>query len=70
MQVPQGREIFGAMTVRENLEMGASTQNDLRSIENDIEEMLNLFLRCGRSNLARLGRCAAASNNSSRSAEH
>jgi branched-chain amino acid transport system ATP-binding protein len=43
MQVPQGREIFGAMTVRENLQMGASTRNDRRSIEDDIEEMLNLF---------------------------
>lgn len=40
--VPQGRCNFPAMTVRENLEMGAFTRND-EKIENDIQEVMDKF---------------------------
>lgn len=42
-QVPQGREVFATMTVRENLEMGAATRRDRAEIEGAIEEMYALF---------------------------
>ncbi len=41
-QVPEGRRIFGGMTVRENLEMGAFHRNK-QNAEIDIERMFNLF---------------------------
>ena len=34
--VPEGREIFSAMTVEENLRMGAFTRTDPKSIESDL----------------------------------
>ncbi len=40
--VPQGRCNFPAMTVRENLEMGAFTRNDDK-VESDIEEVMVKF---------------------------
>ena len=40
--VPQGRCNFPAMTVRENLEMGAFTRND-EKIENDIQKVMDKF---------------------------
>jgi branched-chain amino acid transport system ATP-binding protein len=42
-QVPQGREIFVTMTVRENLELGAATRRDKDAIRADIEEMFVMF---------------------------
>ncbi len=42
-QVPQGREIFASMTVRENLELGAATRSDKDVIRADIEEMFAMF---------------------------
>jgi len=47
IQIPEGRKIFGPLTVRENLEMGAYTQNDRSQIERDIEEMFTRFPRLG-----------------------
>jgi branched-chain amino acid transport system ATP-binding protein len=41
-QVPEGRRIFGRMTVRENLEMGGFSRNG-KEIEEDIRRMLAMF---------------------------
>ena len=43
VQVPQGREVFATMTVRENLELGATTRKGKNAINEDIEEILDLF---------------------------
>jgi branched-chain amino acid transport system ATP-binding protein len=43
VQVPQGREVWGSMSVAENLELGAITRNGRAAIRNDIEEMFELF---------------------------
>jgi branched-chain amino acid transport system ATP-binding protein len=44
-QVPQGREVFAAMTVAENLEMGAFTRRDRDGVRRDAERVLALFPR-------------------------
>ena len=44
VQVPEGRRVFGRMTVTENLEMGAFTRNT-RSLAQDIEQVFVLFPR-------------------------
>ena len=43
-QSPEGRRIFGRMTVRENLQMGASLDN-LKYFDEDVQEMFTLFPR-------------------------
>jgi branched-chain amino acid transport system ATP-binding protein len=43
VQVPQGREVFATMTVRANLELGASTRDDKAAIRADIEEWFAMF---------------------------
>lgn len=43
-QSPEGRRIFGRMTVRENLQMGASLDN-LKYFDEDLEEVFKLFPR-------------------------
>jgi branched-chain amino acid transport system ATP-binding protein len=45
IQVPQGREVFAAMTVRDNLEMGAATRRDAAGIRRDLDEVFELFPR-------------------------
>jgi branched-chain amino acid transport system ATP-binding protein len=45
VQVPEGRRIFGKLTVRENLEMGAFTRNDRAGIAEDKNKMITLFPR-------------------------
>jgi branched-chain amino acid transport system ATP-binding protein len=44
-QVPEGRKIFATLTVMENLEIGAYTQNDKAQIQRDIEYAFQLFPR-------------------------
>jgi len=44
-QSPEGRRIFSRMTVRENLEMGAFTRRDTKSIREDIDRVFELFPR-------------------------
>jgi branched-chain amino acid transport system ATP-binding protein len=44
-QVPEGRKIFGPLTVRENLEMGAYTRNDTSEIEQSMERVFASFPR-------------------------
>jgi branched-chain amino acid transport system ATP-binding protein len=45
VQVPEGRKIFATLTVLENLEIGAYTQNDKAQIQKDIEYAFQLFPR-------------------------
>ena len=41
--VPEGRRVFTSMTVLENLEMGAFTRTDKKSIKENIEKVFSLF---------------------------
>jgi branched-chain amino acid transport system ATP-binding protein len=43
--VPEGRDLFGSLTVRENLLMGAYTRHARAVVESDIERILGLFPR-------------------------
>jgi len=45
VQVPEGRRVFGRLTVRENLEMGAFAISDPKTIEANFERVFNLFPR-------------------------
>jgi branched-chain amino acid transport system ATP-binding protein len=42
---PEGRRVFGRMTVRENLELGAFTRRDQREVRADTERVLEIFPR-------------------------
>lgn len=42
-QVPEGRRIFPALTVMENLDMGAFLRSDSEGIKQDLEYVLELF---------------------------
>lgn len=42
-QVPEGRRIFPAMTIVENLELGAYLRKDKASIKNDMKRVYELF---------------------------
>jgi len=41
--VPEGRRIFGRLTVRENLQMGAYCRNDTQGIAHDLEHVHDIF---------------------------
>jgi branched-chain amino acid transport system ATP-binding protein len=43
--VPEGRRIFGRLTVSENLDMGAYTRTDKNQVEKDLDRVFNLFPR-------------------------
>jgi branched-chain amino acid transport system ATP-binding protein len=43
--VPEGRRVFGKLTIAENLEMGAFTRSDRAAIAQDREQMMELFPR-------------------------
>jgi branched-chain amino acid transport system ATP-binding protein len=45
VQVPEGRRIFGQLTVLENLEMGAFTRQDPAGVREDLERVFALFPR-------------------------
>jgi branched-chain amino acid transport system ATP-binding protein len=45
VQVPEGRRIFGQLTVMENLDMGAFTCRDNERIKTNLDKVLNLFPR-------------------------
>ena len=55
IQVPQGREVFASMTVRDNLEMGAATRSDSTAIRQDIDGIYELFPRLGERKAALAG---------------
>ena len=44
-QSPEGRKIFGRMSVLENLELGAFRRNDRAAIKEDLERVLDIFPR-------------------------
>ncbi|MCG8348335.1 MAG: ABC transporter ATP-binding protein [Chloroflexales bacterium] len=44
-QSPEGRKIFGRMSVRDNLGMGAFNRNDKDGIKEDLDRVLGLFPR-------------------------
>ena len=43
--VPEGRRVFGNMTVLENLKIGAYLRKDTAKVQNDIEHVFSLFPR-------------------------
>jgi branched-chain amino acid transport system ATP-binding protein len=43
--VPEGRGVFGALTIEENLAMGAYTRDDRQAIKADVERVFGLFPR-------------------------
>jgi branched-chain amino acid transport system ATP-binding protein len=45
VQVPEGRRVFGRLTVVENLEMGAFALSDQRLIKENLERVFKLFPR-------------------------
>jgi len=45
VQVPEGRRVFGRLTVTENLEMGAFTRTDHKGIAESMERAFTLFPR-------------------------
>jgi branched-chain amino acid transport system ATP-binding protein len=45
IQVPEGRKIFATLTVQENLEMGAYTQNNKAQIQRDMQSVFQRFPR-------------------------
>lgn len=44
-QVPEGRGIFGNLTVKENLHLGAWIRQDRRAVADDLDRILNSFPR-------------------------
>jgi branched-chain amino acid transport system ATP-binding protein len=42
-QVPQGREVWPTMTVKDNLELGAATRKDWAGIKADLDDVFGLF---------------------------
>ena len=44
-QAPEGRRIFGRLTVQENLEMGAFLRSDSEGIQRDMRRVFDLFPR-------------------------
>jgi branched-chain amino acid transport system ATP-binding protein len=45
VQVPEGRRVFGRLTVTENLEMGAFAISDQQLVKENLERVFNLFPR-------------------------
>jgi len=43
VQVPQGREVWGGMTVYDNVALGAARRRDRRAIAGDLEDVFALF---------------------------
>jgi branched-chain amino acid transport system ATP-binding protein len=43
--VPEGRGVFGALTIEENLAMGAYARNDSAAVASDVERAFTLFPR-------------------------
>ncbi len=45
IQVPEGRRIFGRLTVEENMRMGAFARSDKTGVDHDFERVLEMFPR-------------------------
>jgi branched-chain amino acid transport system ATP-binding protein len=46
-QAPEGRRVFGRLTVTENLEMGAYARTDGKAVRQDVDYVFGLFPRLG-----------------------
>ena len=67
--VPEGRRLFSAMSVRENLLMGAYLRTDKAAIAADVERVYAMFpILAERRNGRMPERCRAASSRCARSA--
>ena len=64
--VPEGRGVFGALTIEENLAMGAYTRSDKAGIRSDIDRVYTLFRGSRNAAGKRRERCRAASSRCSR----
>ncbi|TKZ21395.1 ABC transporter ATP-binding protein [Shimia litoralis] len=53
--VPEGREIFGALTVEENLRVGVGIRRDKQAIESDISDIYDAFSILGERRHANAG---------------
>ncbi len=45
VQVPEGRHVFPALTVQENLDLGAYARKDKKAIKEDLDKVFHLFSR-------------------------
>ena len=45
VQVPEGRQVFGPLSVEENLQLGAYSRKDVAGIAGSLEEIFELFPR-------------------------
>jgi len=54
-QVPEGRKLFGELTVLENLQLGAFTRRDRPEIRQDLDKMFALFPRLAERRAQRAG---------------
>jgi branched-chain amino acid transport system ATP-binding protein len=45
VQVPEGRGIFGNLTLKENLDVAASTRHDINQLHHDISHIFDIFPR-------------------------
>jgi branched-chain amino acid transport system ATP-binding protein len=54
-QVPQGRDVWGSMSVIENLELGAVTRRGGAAIQVDLDEIFTLFPRLAEKRRSRIG---------------
>jgi branched-chain amino acid transport system ATP-binding protein len=54
-QVPQGRDVWGSMTVAENLELGAVTRRDRAEAARDLDEIFGVFPRLAEKRRRRAG---------------
>jgi branched-chain amino acid transport system ATP-binding protein len=59
VQVPEGRQIFAPLTVKENLDMGAFTRSDPKGIKKSLERVYKSFPRL-KERLDQYGRWRAA----------
>ena len=41
--IPEGRRVFGALSVRQNLQMGAYTRHEKKAVDEDIEKIYTTF---------------------------
>ncbi len=55
VQSPEGRKIFGGLSVQENLEMGAYSRTDKAGIQRDLDFVFSLFPRLAERRLQRGG---------------
>jgi len=55
VQIPQGREVFGGLTVEENLELGAVTRRDPAGVRADLEQLYARFPRLAERRRQRAG---------------